>query len=386
MKIIPYLLSAYIITKPFYFWHSGMPQVSDYILLITFFITLAFTKMSTIVSVIKNNSKFFIFLVFVQLINMLYALIYDDAIFILHGMYYIFDALGIILFFICLKNIKKSRDTISSGFKIALITQLVIFFLGTGRYYDITRYMGTFNDPNQFAYFCLLSFGFIFLLKDKKKRNIITELPYFAISLFLIIKSASTGMFVGMGIFAILYAIPFIKGIIRKIKHNVFYVPIILACLFLAATGLKTINFFENDNPNSNNVITRVEKKISRAKGDEKIDLWQERGYDHIYYYPYYVIYGAGEGGYWRFDKAFHQDEIHATFPSFLFCYGIIPTTFVLLWFYEKLKKQNFECLCVYIALIAESFTLINSRQVLFWVIFAMGPLLSDINKVERIK
>lgn len=375
MSLIPALLSLYILLKPFYLWSSGLPQISDFVLLAAFIITIFTTSKKNILAVVKNNRSFFIFLVLVAIINLLYSINYADGDFNLHTAYYLFDALGIVTFSIYLEKEPESQEKLKKPFKISLIMQLAIFLLHIGRYYGSTRYMGTFNDPNQFAYYCLLSYGYIFLLGLKDKK--ITDLIYLIVAIVLIFASASTGMLIGMGVFLILHLIPAFNSLLLKIKHNP--VPILISCALIAVVGSIFVSATDNQSINNlvnNPIVGRVQEKLSRAKGNSDITLWQERGYDRIYYYPLYVLYGAGEGAFWRFDQAFHQGEFHATLPSILFCYGIIPLTLIVYWLYKKLQGQHFEALCVYIAILAESFTLINSRQVLFWTFFILSSYL----------
>ena len=377
MKIVSLLLSLYIITKPFYLWSSGLPQISDIILLFAFIITLLTTNKKAIMQVITENRLLFFFVLFAMIINTLYTIYYSEFDFLLHGLYYIFDLLGVITFVISMKYINGFKNTMSRSFKISLILQLLIYLIGLGRTYGSLRYMGTFNDPNQFAYYCFLAFGFIFLLDEKKKRK--KDFVFLILSVFLIYESASTGMLVGMVVFLIMY----VFVVVKKAKANPRrYIVSILASIFVIFSGLmvfavlnKNYSFFTLD---GNPVLSRFEQKIMRVDGEEGVNLWQERGYDRILFYPYYCLFGAGEGGYWRFDKAFHQYEMHATLPSILFCYGFVPTIFVVLWLYKRLKKQKLWVLAVYSALLIESFTLINSRQVLFWVIFAISPYFSS--------
>lgn len=371
MKVITSLISLYILTKPFYLWNSGLPQISDIVLAIAFFMILFKVPKGEIGRTIKDNKYFFFFLIFVVVINIFYSIIYLDSNFLLHGLYYVFDAIGIITFVLCIKNNDGFERTLNNSLKLSLTIQLLIFLLGVGRYYGVTRYMGTFNDPNQFAYYCFLSFGFIFLISRKEKKK--TDLLFFALALFLIFESSSTGMLVGMSVFVILYIIPAIKIAIRNIKR--YMIQFIFMVILLIGGGIAVANLSNNFAFISNNpVVARIEQKFSRMEGNDDIDLWQERGYDRIYFYPHYVLFGAGEGGYWRFEKAYHQYEMHATFPSLLFCYGFMPTCFVIIWICKKLKRQEFLNLSIYLALLLESFTLINSRQVLFWVIFALAP------------
>ncbi len=383
MTVINILLFLYIVTKPFYFWASGLPQVSDIILLIAFVVAFFIYKPKEINATIRKNWQFFVFLIFVIIINLLYSIYYKDPSFDLRTAYYIFDAFGIILFSLAIDKRPKIANTLRIAFFIALSMQLGIFLLRLGRYYLGTRYMGTFNDPNQFSYFCLLSYCFIYLLDKKDNKLTLLNILFLLITFFLVFQSASTGMLLGVGVFIIFYLVSVMKNIIKKPKKYLpylfvtFIVGSLSVCIAIVAPiGSTVLNRITNSK-----LLSRVEEKTSEASGNGKMTLWEERGYDRMLFYPQYLLYGAGEGQYTRYEKAFHQGELHATLPSILFCYGIIPLILIIKWFANKLKNQKLRTLCIYIALLLESFTLINSRQVLFWVIFALAPKLEDKNK-----
>lgn len=382
MQLINALLSLYIITKPLYFWASGLPQVSDIILVVAFILTLFTYGPKETKKTIKKNIHFVIFIIFVFLINMIYSIYYEDLGFSIKTLYYVFDALGIITFTIALENNKKTNKTLRTAFMMALLIQLSLYFLHIGKYYGGIRYMGTFNDPNQYAYYCLLAYGYIYLLEEKQNKLNFLNVIFLIIAIFLIAQSASIGMLLGISIFMVFYGI----SIINKVLNNIhkYALPIamttsviifITSFFFLTPIGNGII-----EKVNSSYIISRLEEKTAKSSDKQNKSLWEDRGYDRIVYYPKYILYGAGEGQYSRFEKAAFKGELHATLPSILFCYGIIPLLLVLTWIYRNIKKQHLDTTCVYIAILLESFTLVNSRQVLFWVIFALAKYIGDKN------
>ena len=129
MKLVPYLLAVYVITKPFYLWSSGLPQISDFVLLLSFVIMLFSVHRDKLRQTIVDNKFFFLFLFFVVVINLLYSVYYTNSDFLLHTIYYIFDALGIIIFSITMKQMEDSRRILSNSFKISLLVQLALYLL-----------------------------------------------------------------------------------------------------------------------------------------------------------------------------------------------------------------------------------------------------------------
>ena len=112
--------------------------------------------------------------------------------------------------------------------------------------------------------------------------------------------------------------------------------------------------------------------------------MLQERGYDKIIKYPYKMILGAGHGYNERY-KTYHTGEIHATFPSILFYYGIVPFIILILWIWENIKYVPKNIMIVYFSLLVESMTLLNQRQILFWVLIMLGSLYKTGEKENEI-
>ena len=383
MNVISLLMYCYILLKPYYLFKSGGLQISDIVLLIAFFLFLILTvkNKKKITTEIIENKEYLIFAICTLIVNILYFVVYLKFKFVLSSLYYFFFFFVMILFSFCYKNNKHFGSIVSNLFKVNLIIQLLIYLLGLGRHYGIYRYMGTFNDPNQFAYFVLLSFSYIYLFDLTLKQNG-RNFVYLLISVYLIYCSVSTGMLMGISVFVILYIVSIVKNFKQYIINNKVKLLIITFMLFFGIIFLvinkSSLSIF---NLRDTTMFSRVTDKFNRISSKNTNDhlwsVWQERGYDKLWIYPQYMLYGSGEGEYDRFILSAHSNEIHATLPSILFYYGIIPFLIILKWFYKKLKRVPFNLLIVYLALLMESFTLLNQRQALFWTIFMMAPQLS---------
>ena len=88
----------------------------------------------------------------------------------------------------------------------------------------------------------------------------------------------------------------------------------------------------------------RIIEKFNKLK--EKDKFLEDRHLDKFFDNLHYILYGAGEGRWYRFGD--NEGEIHSTLPSLLFCYGILPTCILALWIYLNLKGLNLKELSVY--------------------------------------
>ena len=255
--------------------------------------------------------------------------------------------------------------------KINLIIQLIIYLAKMGDYWRGTyRYMGTYNDPNQLGYAIISTFAIIFLLNDSKKYI------YFIIAVFLVFKTASAGMLIALIVMFSFDLINILKTVIHE-KLSVTKIP-----LFFCAIVLIGIVLTQN-----NHIIDlrgfRLEQKIS--KGSSVIQSFiNDRGLNVAFDHPIYFIFGYGEG--FKCERYGHSGEMHSTWISLFYYYGLIPFIILLKWIYSNIKGISRKYIPVYIAIFVEAFTLINHRQPSFWMIIMIGTLLRGDRKSEAAK
>lgn len=385
MKFVKKLLLIYILLKPLYIFESGALQVADAFLILASLITVIGISIDSktrakIVDACKSNAHYIAFVVTTILINSFYFAYYNQSRFLVSSFYFVFNLLAIILFSTTIAD-RKFLNSVSTILKVNIIIQLLILALGAGRYYDIYRYMGTFNDPNQFAFYILISYFVIYSINViLGKKNF--EIVYIAASIFLILQSASTGILLGLIIFLALEGVYWIaktKLTYKLVRHMICgsgLVCIIYLSLIFIVPSLYSNQYIGIDKYFASQVIVeRATDKVSRASSGQEASVWQERGYDKLVIYPKSILYGSGEGGYSRYKLAYHQGEFHSTFPAILFYYGIIPLLILSKWVWLKLKGADIRIVIAVIAIIIESMTLANYRQSLFWLLIVIAGL-----------
>lgn len=389
-------LLIYFLLEPFYLFHSGTIQPSDIFIILSAICFLIHAKLNIysrqeLRSILRENRLLIIFVTCTFLINTVYFLLIPQLKFILSSLYFVFNFLAIIVFTVLAED-KVFLSRISGIFKFNLFVQLIVYLTGIGRFYTADRYMGTFNDPNQFGFYIFISLLFLFMIEIVLRRNK-KNIAYWLIGIFLIVQSASTGMLLGLTAFTMLLLIYNLKNFkftytkLRKIMLGILGMIIIslgLLGIYLYIQSTVSSPSLQNGTAESSQegmaIIDRTNTKFSKAEGDSSISIWEDRGYDILYKYPEYLPLGAGEGGYDRYDKAANNygNEVHATLPSILFYYGIIPFLFFLAWLYRKLKGSDPRAKIAIIALLIESFTLLNQRQPLFWMLILLAAFASD--------
>ena len=266
---------------------------------------------------------------------------------------------------------KHSLELLSRAMKLALLIQIAVYALGIGRWYGGTRYKGTFNDPNQYGFFILTALFVVFNVgRALAEKN---TLIWCALSVFLILLSSSTGMMLGLLSFAGFTFLMWIKG---KVSRSIF---IVICCAAIVLCVCLFVLLFYSDNLIStssiqNEAIRRLLEKINEFSGGFVKSFAADRNMMRVIKYPGMMFLGSGEGMGKAWGIDFNEGgDIHSDFFSIVFSYGIIPSSFLLIWFFSCFRGISAKYVGVYLGLLAESFTLVNHRQPLFWCFIVMA-------------
>lgn len=363
--------------KPVYLWESGSMQISDFVLVLSFLAWIV-TRDGWI-SLDTKELPLLAFILSTLVINVIYAAVLRYVWFLYSTAYYVYNLLVVILIRDFIRN-KVFLKALLWASAFNLLTQLAVLFMGVGGYFWNIRFMGTFNDPNQFAFSMFTSFLVVFILssnfKDQEKhRKKFWVLFVFGLAFFFIFQGGSTGMLLGITSFVVMFVITFINS---ERTPAFMLLKVLAVMLFVAIVTLSIVSGFSTANIDSSLesntfLIYRLFEKIGKVEGGGFMALIYERGIDKLFTNPMYLIFGAGEGGYERFPGSVF--EVHSTLPGILFYYGIIPFIMLCVWLRKNLKSTSKVLIPAYLALLIESFTLANQRQPVVWVIIVLASL-----------
>lgn len=342
-------------------------QLGDICLGISFLLVIYSDEMQ--IHIDEKDTPLFYFVIAVAGINSIYSAVYQDISFVKPILYFIFN-------FICVYVTRIFMDDpeftgrFNRILKFNLILQLCIFLLGLGRWYSASRYMGTYNDPNQLGFAVLSTYCMIYCLNRKQPTK--HQWIFFLIALFLIYETSSVGMFFGIAllfVFEQYFRLAKIESNNKKVWYIAYLVVVsgvltyICGYFLLVITGVLDTDIY---------ILQRIAWKIT---GGSFIDSFiNDRNLSAVFDESHRVLYGGGEGVFSRFVGT--GNELHSTWLGILYYYGIFPTLLVLNWIKNNLKKVDLYIWPVYICIFAEAFTLINHRQPSFWVLILLGSFL----------
>lgn len=380
LNIAHWLFLLFWLLKPFYLWESGSMQVSDFIFVLSFVAWLLYNRGN--IHIDGYNLLFAAFIGYTYLINIIYMLVLSDVSYLISSIYYTYNFFVILAF----SDFKKNKVFLKSLLWVSvanLFIQLAMLMMGMGSYFwNNYRFMGSFNDPNQFSFSMFTSFLIVFVLSQYLYNQFMRSYSIIALgtlllSLYFIVQGSSTGMLLGLAVFMAMLVLSILN--LEKAPAFVFLkfigiLLVIIIIIFVAMVGFSGPDL--DASPNSNSfLVKRLIGKFNIIENGGIAGLLKDRGMDKTINYPYYLIFGAGEGNYINRFPGTTNHEVHSTLPGILFAYGLIPFILLCVWIWHHLRDMNMMLVPVYIALLIESLTLANQRQPAFWIIIMLGSL-----------
>ena len=367
-----------IFMKQFYFGSSGGFQIGDFCFMMSAFLIIFFSSKG-VISYKREDTYIIIYVALITLINFIYICV--DSIPDESGFYYtrsiLYYIYNLIFIFTVQILLDKGSDfllNVQKTLKVCLCVQLIVVVFRLGKF-EYGRNLGTFNDPNQCAFYVFASCLIIFIISYIYEQRS-GWLIWYLISLFIIINTQSTGMLMGLILLLILFLLIKLYNINRKILMF-FMVGVVGAVVVYILLAYNVIAFPESIQQSQ--MYARVFQKLNMIGGESNsssgiYEIVIDRCWDRLFDYPEKLLYGAGEGNFSRFPSAkFINNEIHSSILGPLFYYGILPCSIWYYWIYKKIKNSKSEIMIAGIVLLIESVTLVNTRQPFFWMVLVLA-------------
>lgn len=349
-------VAGYLALNPLYLFPSGLPQPADFMAAAAMALCLA--GLIGRLPAFQNLYFFsFLFIAWALVVNIFYLMIYPDKLdFIFSFLFVTYNVMLMLLIVVCLERFgEKMLRIVGFCLLFSLLIEIVsVVLVPKGG----LRNFGTFNNPNQLGYWCVLTAScWIVLIKDKKLSSI--DVGVLLACLYIIMISASRGALFGFLIFLMLVFLFF-----RVDK--LFIAGFILVAGFVIMINPDILNsLYEVFDRQFSGIQQRLERKGYTDSGEG-------RGYDWLTKYPEYLLFGAGEGAYERFRNPNGAKEIHSTIAALLFSYGIVGVVIVGGLMRAVFRRAGWqEALCV-LPIALYGLTHNGIRFSLLWVFFAL--------------
>ena len=347
-------LSLALITSPLYFFSSGLPQLTDFLFILFIFCysIVIVTKSNHSLHLKKIPLAWVLLVIWIVIVQLTWLILRNSTEYLMHLSFWVYNltiSLFIISYVINCKSMILIKNSLYLASLLSFSGVVIDFFVSF-------RVTGFFNNPNQLAYFSILSICITLLIE--KFRISFYSLPFLSIFAcgLSILASLSMTSIVGLAIIMLAYIIANFR--MAYLMKTIF----ILACIISLFTFIPKGDVY-------NNLVTNLELRFEQK--DRKIEImYEDRGYNRIRSNPQYLIFGAGEGEYQRF--SLRNTEIHSNYANILFSYGFIGFTFFILLLINVIWKQPIPVLIVIVAPLAYGITHMGLRFTLFWIFIAV--------------
>jgi len=301
------LLGLGMALSSLYVFPSGQPQPADFILLAFVGVMGAMALRDEHLALSPFMAVWTLMVLWVLLVCLAWALIMQSSAFFIRAAFFLFNLLvGMALLRFLSVYSEGAYGLIRAAVSIALLisaSQVVVqLTLGVG------RTTGSFNNPNQLAYFSLCGIVVLMLLDDFHPRLRPLTLAGLGAGVVGILAASSLAAMGGL----VLVAVGWAMANVTNLRH--------LVRLGVVVTGVLAL-LLVIDSHSQSQVRQNLQARLEVAP--DKVDrMVEERQFDRLLMFPHYVILGAGEAERQRF-APHDRHEIHSSFVTMLFAYGL---------------------------------------------------------------
>ena len=345
--------SLFVLMAPFYVLPSGLPQPNDILVVVLVPVTLIQWNGRLNRTFSRTFRMLVWFVLWICLVNYSWAIIMAKTAilksFAIFPIYYVFNASVFLSVLILYQRAGATvlRLTVYMIFAAVMFQVLASFVVGGGMHRSVLF----FNSPNQLGYYALLAASLIAIIQRRLGFGLLKASAGLTGCAYLALLSGSRAAIAGIAILFFLL---------------VFSNPRIIILASLAAVLLLTIG---------GPIVASLDRLQDRVTTNRNphLSFAEERGYDRLWTHARYLAVGAGEGDVARFqDKPTSPGEIHSSFATVLFSYGIVGLGLFLVFLRRLVQGASLRTLAMLAPTLA--FTLAHNglRETMLWVLLAI--------------
>ncbi len=357
----------YLALFPLYFFPSGNPQVADFYIVVVIGFFILQGKLKAPAAFRTINRTFLFLLGYIAIVNLSLFVVRTGLPskglpwYVITSFYlYNYLVFRLVLALYARHRGNFIRATVAGLLFGALMTVLVDSGSASG---GTIRGSLSFQTSNQLGYYSLILLSVLLLLQKVVRIPALVIYVVTGLCFYMAATSISNAAIFSV---VILFGIFILDRGLLNLRTISFLLVVGLGGLFLLFNtefGQSTIARYQY----------RVDTSVRESAGVSEVEY---RGYDRMFNHPEYMILGAGEGAYNRFDTFIENHEMHSSFGTILFCYGIPGFTLFLLLIYRCLKGLRLGVVVYTLPIFAYGVTHMGLRFTVFWIAMALFPIL----------
>lgn len=351
------VMAAYLFGKMFYVAGQGGAQPADIAVAACFLLLItprALVRLSGV------NLFVMLLMIWAVIVNLGWLLTTNNPEFLRSISYYAFN-LGIVaaVFWTRQKNPRLFDIAVPAVCAVAMVVQLFVVTFGGGEF----RSVGTFENPNQLAFWGVCMLGIWILCRPGRIGPL--DLGMAGSVMWIELASLSRAGLAAAGLLTMIWLFRTVRTTRARL---IALMVVIMAALAMALTPAVSGRIAESQS------IAALEKRLNRNR---PVSEFETRGYDRILRYVSHIVIGAGEGEKERFvaPGSKHTIEIHSTFGTLLFSYGLLGISMFFLFLWRTTRVMGFDRYIYLAPSMAYGMTHNGLRFSFFW--FMVGMLLS---------
>ena len=347
--------SLFLLCSPIFVFSSGLPQPSDYLMLLLLPMALRVWNGRLPASQKHITLALFVFIAYVVAAAIVWSIVEGTVAislkdgFVLSPLFWLFNTSAFLISLVLYRHYGDRFIALTVQVTLLAMVLQVPFVAMSGRS-DGARSAGLVNNPNQLGYYAALSIAIVLLGQKRAKLAPTWAMIGLVCGTFLAIASASK---------AALAAVALIIVIATMSRLRTIIMAALVAAVLVAA--VEPIGHY-------------VERAAERFSAGEERSFVEERGYDRIIQHPEYWLLGAGEGGYRRFAEttAIGAHELHSSAGTLFFCYGIAGTVLFFVFLFRVGRGAGYRQILMAVAVASYGPSHHGLRVTLLWVFLAL--------------
>ena len=358
------IVAAYLVLKMFYVLGSGGAQPADVALAALALLVVSPKRM---LAFMRQYTVYLLFLIWVIVINAVWSAIYVRLDFMLSASYYIFNAFILITVYTIRYQSPDYFDrVIIVGLRVSIFIQLLFLLGGFSG-----RAVGTFNNPNQLAYWAVAVSSIYLLIRRHSTRW--SDLPFLLGAAYACLSSLSRSGTISVVAMLILWFWMALETPKRRLMGA-------MVGMLLALSLLQGVDI--NQLVSGGSTLSSFETRIEQRQGENVTEV---RNWDRISQYYKYNILGAGEGYFRRFESSrVLAIEIHSSFATLLFSYGIVGLGLFLAFLFRCVRKIPWSLSVYLIPSLIYGITHQGLRFSFFWLLIGIMCSMGDLTQYGR--